>query len=97
MVALVGAFSVIVQLLRLIVCSTTCNCFRRDRGKTWQLAEEGSNQYKEVELFSRDTAEFYFKQLIKPPASTLACLDFRFKKYSSGMVYRFLFLLQVSI
>ena len=70
---------------------------RRDRGKTWQLAEDGSNQYKEVELFNRDTAEFYFKQLIKPPESTLACLDFRFKKYSSGKVYRFLFLIIISI
>ena len=42
------------------------------------------NKYREVELSSRDTAEFYFKQLIAPPASSLACLDFRFKKFSSG-------------
>ena len=39
-----------------------------------------------MELTStKDTAEFYFKQLIDPPQSSLACLDFRFKKFSSGI------------
>jgi len=36
-----------------------------------------------VKLSRKDTAEFYFKQLIAPPTSNLACLDFRFKKFAS--------------
>ena len=56
----------------------------RDRGKPWQLKRGGGNKYKQVELSSKDTAEFYFKNLIARPASSLACLDFRFKKFSSG-------------
>ena len=47
----------------------------------------GGNKYKQVELSTKDTAEFYFKKLIAPPASSLACLDFRFKKFSSGLEY----------
>ena len=33
-----------------------------------------------VELGRQETAEFYFRKLISPPASSLACLDFRFRK-----------------
>ena len=47
----------------------------------------GGNKYKQVELSYKDTAEFYFKKLIAPPASSLACLDFTFKKFSSGLKY----------
>ena len=56
----------------------------RDRGKPWRLERGGGNKYKQVQLSSKDTAEFYFKNLIAPPSSSLACLDFRFKKFSSG-------------
>lgn len=59
------------------------SCNMKDRGKPWQVMRGKGNKYREVELSSRDTAEFYFKQLIAPPASSLACLDFRFKKFSS--------------
>ena len=57
-------------------------CFR-DRGKPWDTTGR-SNKYKKVKLSRKDTAEFYFKQLIAPPTSNLACLDFRFKKFASG-------------
>ena len=56
----------------------------RNRGKAWSTRESGGNTFREVELSSRDTAEFYFKELIAPPQSSLACLDFRFKKFSPG-------------
>ena len=55
----------------------------RDRGKPWDTTGK-SNKYKRVKLSRKDTAEFYFKQLIAPPTSQLACLDFRFKKFASG-------------
>ena len=57
--------------------------FFRDRGKPWDTTGK-SNKYKRVNLSRKDTAEFYFKQLIAPPTSHLACLDFRFKKFASG-------------
>ena len=63
----------------------------RDRGKPWRLERGGGNKYKQVELSSKDTAEFYFKNLIAPPSSSLACLDFRFKKFSSGSNQSFVF------
>ena len=44
---------------------------------------EGGNQFSEVELKKNEKAEFFFKKLISPPASHLACLDFRFKKHAS--------------
>jgi len=59
------------------------SCNMKDRGKPWQVKRGGGNKYKQVELSYKDTAEFYFKKLIAPPASSLACLDFRFKKFSS--------------
>lgn len=60
------------------------SCNIKNRGKTWSSKEAAGNRWREVELTSsRDTAEFYFKQLIDPPQSSLACLDFRFKKFSS--------------
>lgn len=58
-------------------------CVMRDRAKPWKLFTEAGNNYKMVTLEKGDTGEFYFKSLIAPPASKLACLDFRFKKFSS--------------
>jgi len=57
-------------------------CVMKDRGKPWDTTGR-SNKYKKVKLSRKDTAEFYFKQLIAPPTSNLACLDFRFKKFAS--------------
>jgi len=59
------------------------SCNVKNRGKSWSSRESGGNRYRQVELSSQDTAEFFFKELIEPPQSTLACLDFRFKKFSS--------------
>lgn len=60
------------------------SCNMKNRGSAWSDGgrREG-NQYKQVFLSSQDTAEFYFKELIDPPQSSLACLDFRFKKFST--------------
>jgi len=58
-------------------------CVMRDRAKPWRVFTEAGNSYKMVTLEKGDTGEFYFKSLIAPPASKLACLDFRFKKFTS--------------
>merc|ERR1711976_689683 len=58
-------------------------CVMRDRAKPWRVFTDAGNSYKMVTLEKGDTGEFYFKSLIAPPASKLACLDFRFKKFTS--------------
>ena len=52
----------------------------RNRGKEWREMVAGGNRYRAVELGRQENAEFYFRKLISPPASSLACLDFRFRK-----------------
>ena len=58
--------------------------FFRNNGKLWNLQQKKGNNYQELELFGKEKAEFFFTQLISPPASKVACLDFRFKKFSAG-------------
>ena len=56
----------------------------RNKGKSWEQKQRLGNPYQEVELFKKEKAEFFFTKLISPPASKLACLDFRYKKFSTG-------------
>jgi len=42
------------------------------------------NQYYSTELEARDKTEMFFENLIEPPVSGVACLDFRYKKFSTG-------------
>jgi len=56
----------------------------RNKAKAWDEKQRFGNKYQEVELLENETAEFFFSTLISPPASKLACLDFRYKKFSSA-------------
>jgi len=60
------------------------SCIIRNKGKPWDEKQRLGNQYQEVELFRKEKAEFFFTTLISPPSSKLACLDFRYKKFSSA-------------
>jgi len=60
------------------------SCGIRNKGKQWEEKERRGNKYQEVELSSNEKAEFFFTQLITPPVSELACLDFRYKKFSTN-------------
>jgi len=60
------------------------SCNMRNKGKTWEQKQRFGNQYHEIELFNKEKAEFFFTKLISPPSSKLACLDFRYKKFSTA-------------
>jgi len=53
-------------------------------GESWASNQVFGNQHYELLLKSGDKSEFFFKQLIEPPSDGIACLDFRYKKISSG-------------
>merc|ERR1711874_409174 len=60
------------------------SCIIRNKGKSWEQKQRVGNQYREVELFRKEKAEFFFTKLISPPSSKVACLDFRYKKFSTA-------------
>lgn len=53
-------------------------------GESWASNQVFGNHHYELLLKSGDKSEFFFKQLIEPPSDGIACLDFRYKKISSG-------------
>ena len=59
-------------------------CFSRNIGEPWTSNQVFGNQHHELVLKAGDKSEFFFKQLIEPPTGGIACLDFRYKKISSG-------------
>jgi len=59
-------------------------CNISNTGKEWNTREMFNNHYLELEMDLGDKTEFFFQQLIEPPPSGIACLDFRYKKLSSG-------------
>ena len=58
--------------------------FVRNVGESWASNQVFGNHHYELLLKSGDKSEFFFKQLIEPPSDGIACLDFRYKKISSG-------------
>ena len=42
------------------------------------------NEYQEISLENQEKTEFVFEQKISAPDGKIACLDFRFKKYTEG-------------
>eukprot|EP00092_Neocalanus_flemingeri_P074856 GFUD01092631.1.p1 GENE.GFUD01092631.1~~GFUD01092631.1.p1 ORF type:complete len:564 (-),score=152.43 GFUD01092631.1:25-1716(-) len=60
------------------------NCIMKNNGKPWNQKQKLGNKYQEIELFKQEKAEFFFSKRISPPASKVACLDFRFKKFSTA-------------
>ena len=69
-----------------MIASKYLKPFFRNKGKQWEEKERRGNKYQEVELSSNEKAEFFFTQLITPPVSELACLDFRYKKFSTSIL-----------
>lgn len=59
--------------------------FVRNVGESWASNQVFGNHHYELLLKSGDKSEFFFKQLIEPPSNGIACLDFRYKKISSGL------------
>jgi len=60
------------------------SCKSRNVGESWASNQVFGNHHYELLLKSGDKSEFFFKQLIEPPSDGIACLDFRYKKISSG-------------
>jgi len=60
------------------------SCKSRNIGELWTSNQVFGNQHHELVLKAGDKSEFFFKQLIEPPTGGIACLDFRYKKISSG-------------
>jgi len=60
------------------------SCRSRNVGESWASNQVFGNHHYELLLKSGEKSEFFFKQLIEPPSDGIACLDFRYKKISSG-------------
>merc|ERR1712037_470122 len=60
------------------------SCRSRNVGESLASNQVFGNHHYELLLKSGDKSEFFFKQLIEPPSDGIACLDFRYKKISSG-------------
>ena len=46
------------------------------------------NVYYQTDLSYGDKTELFFKNTITPPDVGVACLDFKYRKFSKGEVYR---------
>ena len=42
------------------------------------------NSYYSTDLFYRETTDLVFTKMIETPADAVACLDFKYQKYSLG-------------
>ena len=42
------------------------------------------NEYKEISLENQEKTESIFEQKISAPDGKIACVDFRFKRYTEG-------------
>ncbi|XP_023342239.1 peptidase inhibitor 16 [Eurytemora carolleeae] len=64
------------------------SCKVRSGGSKWVRSENFfsgiQNHYFGAELNPGDQTEFFFESLIAPPPGGIACLDFRYKKYSTA-------------
>jgi hypothetical protein len=59
------------------------SCAIRNTGAQWER-RTGKNIYYEIDLSSKDKTELFFENMIPPPDNGIACLDFRYKKYSTA-------------
>lgn len=66
--------------------STNCNI--RSSGVKWRLdaneVNSVTNHFYTTKLSDTDRTEMFFEKLIQPPANQIICLDFKFKKFSTG-------------
>jgi len=63
-------------------------CKMRSGGTKWKMQNNTfdgvPNTYHATILGTRDQTEIFFENLISPPTSGVACLDFKYKKVSTG-------------
>jgi len=59
-------------------------CKTKNSGSVWSKRERQGHLYIHTHLRPGDSTEFFFQQLVEPPTTGIACLDFRYKKLSSG-------------
>jgi len=57
----------------------------RNTGVEWERVETGlGNVYYQTDLSYGDKTELFFKNTITPPDVGVACLDFKYRKFSKG-------------
>jgi len=59
-------------------------CKIRSNYKLWESRNLFDNNYNMIELNNGEKSEFFFEKLITPPIDGIACLDFRYKKFSTA-------------
>lgn len=66
--------------------SKSCNI--RSSGVKWRLDEKRVNSvvnhFYSTKLTDSDRTEMFFENLIKPPQNKIVCLDFKYKKFTTG-------------
>ena len=67
------------------VSLTSCNGLLRNTGIDWNRVENGEgNVFYETDLSYGEKTELFFKNTIAPPDLGIACLDFKYRKFSKG-------------
>ena len=56
----------------------------RTSGTAWVKDSSTNNSFYHVSLSQGDSTELFFSHLLAPPAGRVACLTFRYRKYSTG-------------
>jgi len=62
----------------------TGDCLIKNTGTHWHFVETFENSYLEADLVYRDKTDLVFKTMISPPVGGVACLDFKYQKYSAA-------------
>jgi len=60
------------------------DCRLTNKGNAWTRKDLFGNEYQEITLAVQDKTEFVFEKQISAPSGKIACLDFRFKKFSEA-------------
>lgn len=60
----------------------TDGCELRNSGVEWKRVDDINNAYYTTDLAYQDTTELFFKNMVSPPSNGIACLDFKYKKFS---------------
>eukprot|EP00092_Neocalanus_flemingeri_P000736 GFUD01000780.1.p1 GENE.GFUD01000780.1~~GFUD01000780.1.p1 ORF type:complete len:438 (+),score=126.29 GFUD01000780.1:338-1651(+) len=61
------------------------DCKMKNKGKPWSRKDLFGNEYQEISLENQEKTEFYFEKQLPVPSGNIACIDFRFKKFSEGV------------
>eukprot|EP00092_Neocalanus_flemingeri_P017311 GFUD01018723.1.p1 GENE.GFUD01018723.1~~GFUD01018723.1.p1 ORF type:complete len:419 (+),score=119.43 GFUD01018723.1:73-1257(+) len=60
------------------------DCLVKNTGTSWQFVQTGGNSFYTAALAYRDKTDLFLKTMISPPVGGVACLHFKYKKYSSS-------------